>query len=59
MWWCTSLIPALEARQMDLRGQPGLHSEFQDIQNYIEKPYLKKQQKGAGEMGSDALFWCV
>ena len=26
-------------------GQPGLQSDFQDIQGYTEKPYIKKQQQ--------------
>jgi hypothetical protein len=40
-----ALIPALcKQRQEDfwVRGQPGLQSEFQDIQYYTEKPCLKK-----------------
>jgi hypothetical protein len=49
-WWHTPLIPALGdrgvggQRQADfwVRGQPGLQSEFQDIQGYTEKPCLKK-----------------
>jgi hypothetical protein len=44
-WWCTPLIPALgRQRQADfwVWGQPGLQSEFQDIQGYTEKPCLKK-----------------
>jgi hypothetical protein len=47
-WWRTPLIPALRRqRQADLwvRGQPGLHSEFQDSQGYTEKPCLKKNKK--------------
>jgi hypothetical protein len=39
------LIPALgRQRQADfwVRGQPGLQSEFQDSQGYIEKPCLEK-----------------
>jgi hypothetical protein len=42
-WWRTPLIPALRRqRQADfwVRGQPGLHSEFQDSQGYTEKPCL-------------------
>jgi hypothetical protein len=27
-----------------VRGQPGLHSEFQDSQGYVEKPCLKKSK---------------
>ena len=47
MWWCTPLIPALgRQRQGDfrVRGQPGLQSEFQDSQSYIEKPCLENKQ---------------
>jgi hypothetical protein len=45
-WWHMPLIPALgRQRQADfrVRGQPGLHSEFQDSQDYTEKPCLKKK----------------
>jgi hypothetical protein len=48
VWWLTPLIPAFgRQRQVDfwVRGQPGLQSEFQDIQGYTEKPCLKKQNK--------------
>jgi hypothetical protein len=31
-------------KQMDL-FEPGLHSEFQDIQSYIERPCLKTKPK--------------
>jgi hypothetical protein len=44
-WWRTPLIPALgRQRQADfwVRGQPGLQSEFQDSQDYTEKPCLEK-----------------
>ena len=44
-WWHTPLIPALgKQRQVDfwVQGQPGLQSEFQDSQGYIEKPCLEK-----------------
>jgi hypothetical protein len=34
-----------EAGGFWVRGQPGLQSEFQDSQNYTEKPCLKKQQQ--------------
>jgi hypothetical protein len=40
------LIPAFgRQRQADfrVRGQPGLQSEFQDIQGYTEKPCLGKK----------------
>jgi hypothetical protein len=53
----TPLIPALgRQRQADfsVRGQPGLQSEFQDSQDYTEKPCLEKQtnkqKTWAGEM---------
>jgi hypothetical protein len=42
------LIPALgKQRQADfwVRGQPGLQSEFQYSQGYIEKPCLEKQKQ--------------
>jgi hypothetical protein len=42
------LVPALgRQRQVDfqVRGQPGLQSEFQDSQGYTEKPGLKKQKQ--------------
>jgi hypothetical protein len=42
------VIPALgRQKQADfwVRGQPGLHSEFQDSQGYTEKPCLKKKKK--------------
>jgi hypothetical protein len=42
-WWLMPLIPALgRQRQGDflVRGQPGLQSEFQDSQDYTEKPCL-------------------
>jgi hypothetical protein len=44
----TPLIPALgRQRQADfwVRGQPGLQSEFQDSQDYTEKPCLEKQKQ--------------
>ena len=46
-WWRTPLIPALgRQRQMDfwVPGQPGLQSEFQDIQDYTEKPCFENNQ---------------
>jgi hypothetical protein len=48
VWWRTPLIPVLgRQRQVDfqVRGQPGLQSEFQDSQGYTEKSYLKKKKK--------------
>jgi hypothetical protein len=47
-WWCMPLIPAPgRQRQADfrVRGQSGLQSEFQDNQDYSEKPCLKKKKK--------------
>jgi hypothetical protein len=44
----TPLIPSLRRqRQVDfwVRGQPGLQSEFQDRQDYTEKPCLKKTKQ--------------
>jgi hypothetical protein len=41
------LIPALgRQRQVDfwVRGQPGLQSEFQDSQDYTEKPCLERNK---------------
>jgi hypothetical protein len=46
--WCTPLIPALgRQRQADfwVWSQPGLQSEFQDSQDYTEKPCLRKTKK--------------
>jgi hypothetical protein len=43
-WWRMSLILALgRQRQADfwVQGQPGLQSEFQDSQDYTEKPCLE------------------
>jgi hypothetical protein len=48
VWWRTPLIPSLRRqRQADfwVRGQPGLQSEFQDSQDYTEKPCLEKQKQ--------------
>jgi hypothetical protein len=42
--WRTPLIPVL-GRFLSSRGQPGLHSEFQDSQGYTEKPCLKNKTK--------------
>jgi hypothetical protein len=42
VWWHTPLIPALRRQ---IRGQPGLQSEFQDSQKYTEKPCLEKQKQ--------------
>jgi hypothetical protein len=42
------LIPAIgRQKQADfwVRGQPGLQSEFQDSQDYTEKPCLEKPKK--------------
>jgi hypothetical protein len=44
-WWHMPLIPTLERKRQvhfSVRGQPGLQSEFQDIQGYTEKACLKK-----------------
>jgi hypothetical protein len=47
--WChTTLVPApWEQRQTDLevQCQPGQQNEFQDIQGYTEKPYLKTNKQ--------------
>ena len=42
------MIPALgRQRQVDfqVRGQPGLQSEFEDSQGYTEKPCLEKRER--------------
>ena len=42
-WWHTPLFPALGRHWLGVfcvRGQPGLQSDFQDIQGYTEKPCL-------------------
>ena len=44
-----------EAKTGRVQGQPGLQSEFQDSQGYIEKPYLKEPKtntKYCGYFGS-------
>ena len=46
-WWGTPLISAPERQKQEdlwVQGQPGLQSEFQDSQNYTEKPCLKKKK---------------
>jgi hypothetical protein len=58
-WWCTPLIPALgRQRQVDfwVQGQPGLQSEFQDSQDYTEKPCLKKNKKQTNKKSYDDVF---
>jgi hypothetical protein len=42
----TELGMAPSQKHMDfwVRGQPGLQSEFQDSQGYMEKPFLKEQK---------------
>ena len=45
-WWRSPLIPTLRRqRQADfwVWGKPGLQSEFQDNQDYTEKPCLENQ----------------
>jgi hypothetical protein len=44
--WITFISTLGRQRQVDfwVRGQPGLQSEFQDSQGYIEKPCLEKQK---------------
>jgi predicted HicB family RNase H-like nuclease len=47
------LIPALgRQRQADFRGQgqTGLQSEFQDSQDYTEKPCLEKPEKPTNQL---------
>ena len=42
------LIPELGGQKqgdLSIRGQPGLQSEFQDSQDYTEKPCLGKPKK--------------
>ena len=52
------LIPALgRQRQVDfwVWGQPGLQSEFQDSQGYIEKPCLEKKQTNNNNKESNSV----
>jgi hypothetical protein len=54
-WWRTTLISALRRqRQADfwVQGQPGLQSEFQDSQDYAEKPCLKKTKQNKTEQNT-------
>jgi hypothetical protein len=48
-WSGTHLNPSALKAEVDgslwVRGQPGLHSEFQDSQSYTLRPCLKKQNK--------------
>ena len=62
MWWCMPVIPALgRQRQVDfwVRGQPGLHSEFQERQGYTEKPCLKKNNEFRIAMISSYTILCL
>lgn len=45
MWWLMSPIPELARKgQQDLQIEVNFsHSEFQDIQNYINRSYLKSK----------------
>jgi hypothetical protein len=59
-WWRTPLIPALRRqRQADfwVRGQPGLQSEFQDSQDYIEKLCLKKPKNKTNKQNLFLKIW--
>jgi hypothetical protein len=40
-----------EAGSLWVQGQPGLQSEFQDSQGYIEKPCLEENKGGGGGGG--------
>jgi hypothetical protein len=54
------LIPALgRQRQADfwVRGQPGLQSEFQDSQGYIEKDCLGKKRRKEKEKEKERKKW--
>jgi hypothetical protein len=47
-WWRKPLIPALGRQRQSnfwVRGQPDLQSEFQDSQDYTEKPCLEKTKQ--------------
>ena len=46
VWWHTPLIPALgRQRQIWVRGQPGLQSEFQDSQSYSRETLSQKTKQ--------------
>lgn len=56
VWWCISLIPALETeerRSLWVQGQPGLQRKFKDSQGYMEKCLLdiskEKRKEGKKE----------
>jgi hypothetical protein len=56
--------PSIERqRQADfrVRGQPGLQSEFQDSQDYTEKPCLEKQNKKTKNKQTNKKIgvWCL
>ena len=47
-WWRSPVIPVLweaEAGGFLSQGQPGLQSEFQDSQGYMDKPCLKQEER--------------
>jgi hypothetical protein len=59
-WWRTPLISALgKQRQADfwVWGQPGLQSEFQDSQDYTEKPCLEKTKKQNKTKQNQTWVW--
>lgn len=54
IWWLTPLVPVLgRQRQVVSRGQPGLHSEFQDSQSCTVRSCLKAKTKRS------SLVYCM
>jgi hypothetical protein len=49
--------PSPREAEAEVRGQPGLQSEFQDSQGYTEKPCLKKKKGKSNKKEKKVGFW--